>query len=161
MAIHDSYPDVRATVQDVGEVIMTSLKLLPSKYACAVTFEEHDFFQPQKRIADCYILCFILHNWSDTEAQTIIRNLMPAFRPGARVLINQHTISTIANAVPLYMKKSIRNIDVSMFGLLAGRERSEGDFKRLLTDVDPRLQLRSSICPDGSAATILEFQVIA
>jgi 6-hydroxytryprostatin B O-methyltransferase len=77
---------MKSTVQDVGEVITSSREQLPAKYAGSISFEEHDFFKPQKQIADCYILRFILHNWSDAKAQDIIRNLSPALRPGARVL---------------------------------------------------------------------------
>lgn len=160
MAIYDLYPHVKATVQDIGSTVTTARAKLPPKYHEAITIEEHDFFQPQQTVADCYILRFILHNWSDEKAQEIIRNLAPALRPGAWLLVMDHVLPTRPHEVHPLMERIIRNMDVTMLGLMAGRERTEDDYRRLLREVDPRLQLRSSNCPVGSALTLLEFRVI-
>ncbi|RJE20228.1 o-methyltransferase [Aspergillus sclerotialis] len=160
MAIYDSYPHVKAAVQDIGDTVTTARAKLPPKYHKAITIEEHDFFQPQKTVADCYILRFILHNWSDDKVRDIIRNLTPALRPGVWVLVMDHVLPTEAHSVHPLTERIIRNMDITMLGLMAGRERTEEDYKRLLQGVDPRLELRSSICPVGSALTLLEFQVI-
>ena len=49
----------------------------------------HDFFtqQPVKN-ADVYLIRWCLHNWSDEYSIKILRALIPALKPGARVLVN-------------------------------------------------------------------------
>ena len=56
------------------------------------------------------------------------------------------------------MEQIIRQMDITMFGLLAGRERSVGDFERLFGEIEERLVFRGCVTPDGSSLSILEFQ---
>lgn len=71
MAIINSYPHVKSTVQDLGEVIATSRQQLPVQYSESIQFVEHDFFQPQPVQADAYILRFIMHNWSEDRKSVV------------------------------------------------------------------------------------------
>ncbi|EGE02689.1 O-methyltransferase [Trichophyton equinum CBS 127.97] len=158
MAIVNSYPHIKSTVQDIGEVVSTSRQQLPAQYSQAIEFIEHDFFQPQPVHADAYILRFILHNWSDEEAKRIIGGLVPVLTPGVRVLIVEHVVPE-KGTVPLYVERIVRNMDVTMFGLLAGRERTAQDYAKILSSVDERLKLKGTKCPGGSVVTILEFIV--
>lgn len=158
MAIINSYPHVKSTVQDLGEVIATSRQQLPVQYSELIQFVEHDFFQPQPVQADAYILRFIMHNWSDHEAKRIIGGLTPVLKPGVRVFIVEHIVPE-KGTVPLYVERIVRNMDVTMFGLLAGRERTAMDYARLLGSVDTRLKFEGCQCPEGSVSTIVEFKV--
>ncbi|KAF3481935.1 O-methyltransferase [Arthroderma uncinatum] len=158
MAIVNSYPHIKSTVQDLGEVVVTSRQELPAQYNQAIDFVEHDFFQPQPVQADAYVMRFILHNWSDEDAKRIIRGLMPVLKPGVRVLVCEHVIPE-KGTVSLYADRIVRNMDVTMFGLLAGKERTAQDYADLLGNVDPRLKLKGNKCPGGSVMTILEFVV--
>lgn len=54
-----------------------------------IRFEEHDFFTPQPAQADAYIFRHILHDWSDADSIRILSSLLPALRPGAKVLISE------------------------------------------------------------------------
>lgn len=162
MAICNSYPHIKATVQDIPRVIASSHQKLPTKYANAITFSEYNFFNPQQIVADCYILRFILHDWTDKKARKIIRNLVPALRPGARVLIIEHVVPSETGSakreIPGYVQRLVHQMDIVMLSLLAGRERTEEHLERLVNGADSRLVLKSSSCPDGSALTVLEFQ---
>ncbi|KAL3454988.1 S-adenosyl-L-methionine-dependent methyltransferase [Aspergillus heterothallicus] len=57
-----------------------------------VTFQHHDFFtaQPTPSPADAFLLRYILHNWSDADAERIIRALKPALREGVRLLVMEY-----------------------------------------------------------------------
>lgn len=49
----------------------------------------HDFLEVQPvHGADVYLLRWILHDWSDKYAIQILRNLTPALKKGARVVVN-------------------------------------------------------------------------
>ena len=75
-------------VQDREEVVAESSQMVPEDVADRVTFMAHDFFteQPVKN-ADVFFFRWILHNWSDKYCVRILRALIPALKPGARVLI--------------------------------------------------------------------------
>lgn len=51
----------------------------------------HDFFteQPVKN-ADVYFFRCTLHNWADNFVIKALRALIPALKPGARVVIQDH-----------------------------------------------------------------------
>jgi hypothetical protein len=50
---------------------------------------EHDFFTPQAvKNVDVYLYRWIFHNWDDEKSISILRNLIPALKKGAKILIN-------------------------------------------------------------------------
>lgn len=82
------FPDMKCIVQDLPEVI--SKAEVPSDLTTRLSFMEHDFFTEQPvRGADVYMMRWILHNWSDKYALQILRNLIPAFKHGSRVLVSE------------------------------------------------------------------------
>lgn len=54
-----------------------------------ISFDEYDFFTPQPVEADIYIFRHILHDWNDKDSVKILSSLLPALKPGARVLISE------------------------------------------------------------------------
>ena len=84
------YPSIRCIVQDLPEVIVDGAKLVPPEVVDQVSFMEHEFFQEQPvKDADVYYFRWILHDWSDKYAIKILRALIPALKPGAKILINE------------------------------------------------------------------------
>lgn len=90
VAIAEKYPSLKFVVQElpsmrpphvIGTLVTPELELR----VCLTT---HDFFTPQTVTADVYYFRWIFHNWSDAYAIKILQNLVPALKPGARVLIN-------------------------------------------------------------------------
>jgi len=51
---------------------------------------EHNMFDAQPIAADIYLIKQILHDWPDTEAVKVLRALIPALRPGTRVLLVEY-----------------------------------------------------------------------
>lgn len=49
---------------------------------------EYDLLTPQTVVADVYFYRFIFHNYPDDQVINILKNNVPALKPGARVLIN-------------------------------------------------------------------------
>jgi hypothetical protein len=50
---------------------------------------QHDFFTPQPvKDADIYLYRWIFHNWDDEKSISILRNLIPALKKGAMILVN-------------------------------------------------------------------------
>jgi hypothetical protein len=79
-------PNIKCIVQDQTEVVKDTET--PHDLQERLSFMAHDFFQEQPvKGADTYLLSNVLHDWSDKYAAQIIRNLVPALKKGARVLV--------------------------------------------------------------------------
>jgi ubiquinone/menaquinone biosynthesis C-methylase UbiE len=88
---------------------------------------EGDFFKEVPPGADAYMMKYILHDWSDDEALTILRNIHRAARKGAKLLI-MDPILRPGNA-PDFGKL----MDIQMLVFYgSGRERTLQDFLDLL-----------------------------
>ncbi|MGP2436943.1 methyltransferase [Streptomyces sp. JW3] len=90
-----------------------------------VTFTEGDFFESVPA-ADIYVLSFILHDWDDESGAGILESIRKAANPGARVLILEGVVPP--GDTPHMMKM----VDLTMLGMLPGRERTEPEFRALL-----------------------------
>lgn len=81
----------RFIVQDREEVISgATLHVYDKKSAEKVAFMAHDFFQQQPvKDADVYLLRLTMHNWPEKTCVTLLKNLVPALRKGAKILVNE------------------------------------------------------------------------
>ena len=88
IAIAQKFPLLRCIVQDRPEVVRMGQDSLPSDIQGRVDFMAHDFFREQPiKDADVYVLRWILHDWSDKYAALILKQLIPALKPGAKILV--------------------------------------------------------------------------
>lgn len=85
-----------------------------------------DFFDAIPTGGDVYVLAQILHDWDDTDAARILRRCHEAMRPGARLLILEQVVPEAGGPHPATL------LDLHMLVLLGGRERTDGDWHRLL-----------------------------
>ncbi|KAI1213322.1 uncharacterized protein F4807DRAFT_456664 [Annulohypoxylon truncatum] len=59
-----------------------------------ITVQDHTVdFSASAAGTGAYFLRHILHDWPRAEAVSIFRSLLPAFKPGARVLVSEHLMS--------------------------------------------------------------------
>jgi SAM-dependent methyltransferase len=81
-------------VQDLADIVDKGQSALPGKgLQEKIHFQVHDFFEEQPvHGADVYLLRMILHDWSDKYGIKILRALVPALKPGAKVVINDRVI---------------------------------------------------------------------
>lgn len=81
-------------VQDLPGTVRDGAAALPSPLAGRISFEAHDFFEPQLRKGtDIFFLRWILHNWSDERALRILKSLIPGMKNGTRVIIYEFVLS--------------------------------------------------------------------
>ena len=80
-----------------------------------------DFFQPQKESADIFFLRWIFHNWSNKYSLQILRNLIPAMKPGTKIIINDFLLPE-PNTLPWGLERAIRwvlfEVQISLSWLL-------------------------------------------
>jgi hypothetical protein len=91
-----------------------------------------DFFAEVPSGVDVYVLKAVLHDWSDAECVTILRNVRRVMGPDARLLVIE---SMVDGSDAAYAQ----TLDVIMMGLVTGRERSEAEFAALLAEAGLRL----------------------
>lgn len=78
-----------------------------------------------------------MHNYSTPYAIKIIKSLVPALKPGARVVINDHCLRDVGAENP-WDEKIMRSMDMVMLAVLNAQERTETEFRELFKAVDER-----------------------
>lgn len=102
------YPKVRCVSQDLPSVIDGAE--VPRDLVGRVDFVAHDFFKEQPvKAADIYILHWILRHWSDKYCIKILRNLIPALKEGAKVVVSELCLPE-PTAVSSYAQRRARYV---------------------------------------------------
>lgn len=161
IALAKAFPQLTFVVQDLPGNADSGRKAaaesLTADVASRLTFQAHDFTQPQPvRGADAYLLRMILHDWPDGEAAKILRNIVAAMdKVNSRLLI-MDTVLPMPGSVPVSVERIVRVRDLTMIQAFNSKERDLDDWKDLLAAADPHLQLVRVVQPFGSAMSVLE-----
>jgi hypothetical protein len=125
-AILPRSPDVTGIVFDLPHVVADAPELLARQgIADRVTCVGGDFFESVPE-GDAYLLSFVLHDWSDALSTQILRNVATAGGPGARLILIEMVVP------PGDSPHLSKTIDLTMLGMLTGRERNEPEWRELL-----------------------------
>ena len=91
IALAQRFPDLKCIVQDLPGIIAGCS--VPPELEGRLEYMAHDFFteQPVKG-AEVYFFRRIFHDWSDEYAARILRSLIGALKPGAKVLIQDMVV---------------------------------------------------------------------
>jgi SAM-dependent methyltransferase len=90
IALAKEFPNLQFVVQDLPKVVEDARTKSPAELSHRVTFQAHDFFQEQPvKNAEIYYFRWILHDWSDKYCVKILQALIPALKPGARLLFSE------------------------------------------------------------------------
>ncbi|RTL67950.1 MAG: methyltransferase [Pseudonocardiaceae bacterium] len=147
----DPDPDRRGIVFDLDHVV-------PAAGACIadhplrerVEAVGGDFLRAVPS-ADVYLLSMILHDWDDASCATILRRIAAAARPGARMVCLEFVVP------PGDTPHMSTMIDLTMLGMLTGRERTAEEFDTLITGAGMRLD---RIEPTPGPLSIIEATVL-
>lgn len=108
IAIAEAHPNIRCIVQDMPATVASGQAKLPPSLKERVTFMAHDFWEKQPiKDGDIYYFQGIFQDWSDTSAVKILRQLVPALKAGARVLINDICVPPLGT-LSAYKERRIR-----------------------------------------------------
>jgi hypothetical protein len=98
----------------------------------------------------------IFHDWGDKCCIDILKNLIPALKPGARVLINDH-VTPEPGVLGPYKDRSVRAFDLVMKACFNANRRDINDWKALLKKADERFVLQEVKRPEGSQLQIIDI----
>jgi hypothetical protein len=127
-AILSGHPDLRGILFDLPHVVADAPKTLTEKGVVdRIDCLGGDFLESVPGGADSYLLSFVIHDWPDDAARRILGNIAAAGGSGARLLMIEFVVP------PGDTPHMSKMIDLTMLGMLAGRERPEEDWRELLT----------------------------
>lgn len=148
MEVLRSDPDMTAVVFDAPGVIDETVKEIErnglSGRCDAIA---GDFFKSVPAGGDCYALRWIIHDWNDDRAGTILRCCRDAIDPAGKLLLFEVVVPDVD--VP-HMSKSL---DWVMMASVSGQERTEAEYGALLASAGFRL---TRVVPSESPMSVVE-----
>lgn len=156
-----AFPQLKFIVQDLPPVRDAFKKNVPPELAARITFQEHNFFEPQTVVADVYFMKGILHDWPDEEASKILRALVQAFRPGTRLVLCEGLAPPFDTeawaSMPWVARQLLSAVDLQMLVAFNAKERTVEDWEGLLRLADSRLELNKVSTLPGGPWAVLEI----
>jgi ubiquinone/menaquinone biosynthesis C-methylase UbiE len=123
-SILNLYPEMTGIVFDSSKALRSSVPSHKKEDRCS--FVAGDFFDSVPERADAYLLCGVLHDWSDERVEDILRNCRKAISKNGRLLV-------IETVVPDTSAASFSKLlDINMMVMTCGRERTKSEFQMLL-----------------------------
>jgi hypothetical protein len=143
----DPDPERRGIVLDLPHVVPAAReRLRGSPLAARLEVVAGDFFQAVPA-GDTYLLSMILHDWDDDACGAILGGIAAAARPGARLVSLELVVP------PGDVPHLATMIDLTMLGMLTGRERTAEELGGLLAASGFRLD---AVRPTATPMSIVE-----
>ena len=134
-AILQKYPAMQGILFDLPHVIERAREpVAAAGVESRCQFATGNFFESAPVGADAYLMRHIIHDWDDEKATTILRNCRAAMPPDGRLLLVESVIPP-GNA-PFFPKF----LDLTMMLIPGGKERTEPEYRQLLSDAGFELQ---------------------
>jgi len=144
-------PALLGTLADLESLLPEAGKTLEAGGVadrCSVV--ECDFFESVPAGSDAYLLANVLHDWPDERAGMILKNCRQVMGPESSLLIVEMIVP------PGNEPSAAKLLDLEMLVVTGGRERTEGEFRRLLDSAGLSL---NRLIPIGQGLHILEAAV--
>jgi hypothetical protein len=148
-SILQKYPQMKGILFDLDHVVKGAqprIEQMGLTNRC--TTVSGDFFK-EVPPADGYVMKHIIHDWDDEKAVTILRNCAKHLKPKGKVILIEAVIHP--GNEPHFAKL----VDVEMFMMPGGRERTEVEFRDLFTKAGLRL---TRIIPNKSPLCVVESE---
>lgn len=156
-------PGINFVIQDQPSNREGAEKIIEEKgLATRVQYQPHDFFSPQPelpggRVPKVYTLFRVLQDWEDADAVRILKPLVPAMEKfGTKLWIMNRILPDELDTMPRHSERLLRNLDLVVFTLSGGGERSASHMERMLKTADERLTIKESSRPLNSLFSFVE-----
>lgn len=156
LAALERYPELRAVVFDLPEVIARAPAQLPVTdpgVAARLSYVSGDMFADVPP-GDVYVLKLILHDWDDASCVAILRNVAARLEPGGRVIAIDAVLPPLGDVSDVPSKL----LDVNMMLLLPGKERTRAEWEALYFDAGLAITAMIPI-PDAFNTFVIEGRV--
>jgi L-alanine-DL-glutamate epimerase-like enolase superfamily enzyme len=127
-AILSATPHLKGFLYDLESVVTGVQEEWDAEVAKRCEVRSGSFFETAPEGADAYLLKRIIHDWDDEAALKILRNCRRAIPSDGTLLLVERVLK------PRDELDFGKFLDLHMFVVLGGRERSEAEFTRLLRE---------------------------
>lgn len=120
-------PHARGVLFDRPEIIAYAQNAIDaSGFDGRIELAGGDFFQEVPSGGDVYLLKHILHDWNDSECETILRTIHRAAAPGSKLVLVEMLLPDEPQPSPVTL------MDMNMMVMVGGRERTKDEYRALL-----------------------------
>lgn len=147
-AILKRHPSLRGVLFDLPQVVdraEPALREAGVADRCAV--ERGNFFTAVPAGADAYLLRHIIHDWTDEQSLTILRNIHRAMTDDGRLLLVESVIP------PGNEPFAAKFLDLTMMLIPGGKERTEAEYRKLYDQAGFQL---TRIVPTTTEISVIE-----
>ncbi len=138
VALLREHPTMHGVLFDLADVVDDGrARIDDAGLAARCTAVAGDAFESLPGGADGYVLCQVLHDWSDERAGVILRNCRRAITPGGRLFVIERLLPERFDASPA--ARSAAMADLTMMVMTGGRERTAEGFRVLLASAGFRM----------------------
>jgi len=132
IALLHKNPHLRGIVFDLPSVINSARAKTSQDDGVGerIEFVGGSFLESVPEGGDVYILKSVLHNWSDSAGETVLKNCRRAINPGGELLIIERVLPARVDQSPKVQAMAMT--DLHMMVTLTGGERTEDEFRDLL-----------------------------
>ncbi|KAF1992568.1 S-adenosyl-L-methionine-dependent methyltransferase [Aulographum hederae CBS 113979] len=156
VAVAERYSHLNFIVQEKPGVSVEGAATLPAHLKDRIKFMDHDMFDSQPvKDADIYFMRHVFHNWSDKYCVEVLKKLIPALKPGAKVLACDLCIPDVGERAEVE-RREVTRIDLMMMSLYNARERDVEQVKDLFEAADDRLDFQKGYTLEGCMDKICE-----
>jgi len=146
-----SHADMRGVLFDLPHVVNDAQGFIAARgLTDRITTQAGSFFDTAPAGGDAYLLSHIIHDWSEEQCLTILGNVRKAMKPGARLLLVEMVLPQGDTPHPGKM------LDMVMLAIPGGQERTEEEYRALLTKAGFSL---TRVVPTASAVSVVEAVV--
>jgi O-methyltransferase domain len=128
-AVLERAPHARGVLFDLPQVMEYARRSANPR----VNYVDGDFFKDQIPRCDAYMLMTVLHDWSDDECITILRNIRSNAPRTAKVLILEGVVQPDAR------NDFLLDLDIEMFVMTTGQERTQKEWDAVIRGAGMRL----------------------
>jgi hypothetical protein len=145
-AVLERAPRARGVLFDLPQVIERARHDTNAR----ITYVGGDFFKNPIPPCDAYMLMTVLHDWSDDESITILKNIKAGAPPAAKVLIMEGVVQPDAR------DNFLLDLDIEMLAMTTGRERTEKEWNAVISGAGMHL---TRVIPAGPWSSIVEVDL--
>jgi acetylserotonin N-methyltransferase len=122
LAFLDQYPNAKATVFDLPQVIPLTKEITQNRVATIAG----DFFNDPLPPADCYAVARIIHDWSLPKIQSLLTKIHQALPENGRLLICEMLINAARTGPTRSLMQSL-----NMLTCTEGQERTAAEYDQI------------------------------
>jgi ubiquinone/menaquinone biosynthesis C-methylase UbiE len=154
-----AYPSLKFVVQDLKGASEQGKQTVAedAQLKDRIDFMTHDFREEQPvKDADAYFICQCIVNWSDKDLTGIFQQLIPALKPGARLLVcdrKEQILGTDSDVDVL----EYRTVDMIVLTNTNGRVRTLNEILKVFEMADLRFKFKELHTVKGGPLMVCEM----